>query len=134
MSIASWDEQSLQTFIQRYLDQLGLTRSDSGLKDGSVGKGKLAAGVLNNFLQLLVAADLELAFGTGAATFSGSTVTTNVVINHGLKGTPVWVGVSGTDLNTCWWGHTKSSTQITVRGSYASSLSTTMGFEWAAIG
>lgn len=144
MSIGDWNEQALRTFVLNLLDNQGLSRPDSGLadqsvvtqkiKDGTIVVGDLSTAAQNAFLKLLSAANLSIAFGTGSVTFTASTVSANTTFSHGLGGTPVWVGIEGTDLNTVMWGHNKSSTQLTVRGSYASAISGTFGFEWAAIG
>jgi len=103
------------------------------IADGTIAVGDLATATVQNFLQLLASGTRKLAFFTGSVTFTASTTSANTTFSHGLGATPVSVQITGTDLNTVWWGYNKSSTQITVRGSYASALSASFGFDCIAI-
>lgn len=113
------------------------------------GNFEFLAGVLNqpqglalSFLQLLSAQKLQLAFGSGSATFTSSGLSGTVTVTHGLGRTPQRVflqtylagGSSGTVITAHIIGGSETTTTFQMFMSSNSVLNGTFAFGWLAIG
>lgn len=118
----------------RALERL-LPLQSQNLANDSVGAGQLTDGAKELFLQLAVAADRELSFGTGTLTWTASEASATKEIAHGLVTTPTIVLPISRDWDYSYAIPSKGGTNFTAQGGKitAGNVSTTKTFDWIAI-
>jgi hypothetical protein len=104
----------------------------------SIDADKLADATVQSFLQLLVAADVSLAYSTNTAVFTAANVSAVKTVTHGLGATPALVLVSSTGgaYNVVYATNNVGGTTFDVQAETASGavVTYTGTFYWLAIG